>query len=113
MSTSLRPALARLSAGMLLLTSIATATATPASAVAAPTCSTSQPTAGAAAAMAVACNEIVEDLSRRTESSTTAANPDGTQVVTEYAQPRWARNAAGQWADVDTTLHVAGDAIVA
>ncbi len=46
----------------------------------------------------------VEVTSLRDESSTTYANPDGTFTLTTHAQPVRAKNADGQWQDIDTTL---------
>ncbi|WP_329275229.1 FG-GAP-like repeat-containing protein [Streptomyces sp. NBC_01451] len=46
----------------------------------------------------------VEVTALRDESSTTYANPDGTFTLTTHAQPIRARNADGQWQDIDTGL---------
>ncbi|NEC87954.1 FG-GAP-like repeat-containing protein [Streptomyces sp. SID12501] len=46
----------------------------------------------------------VEVTALRDESSTTYANPDGTFTLTTHAQPIRARNADGQWQDIDTSL---------
>jgi hypothetical protein len=46
----------------------------------------------------------VEVTALRDASSTTYANPDGTFTLTTHAQPVRAKNADGQWQDIDTTL---------
>ncbi|MFC9845293.1 DNRLRE domain-containing protein [Streptomyces sp. NPDC060223] len=51
-----------------------------------------------------ATGKKVEVTALRDESSTTYANPDGTFTLTTYAQPVRAKNADGQWQDIDTRL---------
>jgi hypothetical protein len=79
---------------------------------AAPACSSIQSGAAAAAAMARACNQPVEDISLRTPDSRTVHNADGTQELTEYAEPQWAKTADGTWSNVDTNLRLVNGAVV-
>ncbi len=51
-----------------------------------------------------ATGKKVEVTALRDESSTTYANPDGTFTLTTHAQPVRAKNADGQWQDIDTDL---------
>ncbi|NEA65616.1 FG-GAP-like repeat-containing protein [Streptomyces sp. SID12488] len=51
-----------------------------------------------------ATGKKAEVTALRDESSTTYANPDGTFTLTTHAQPIRARNADGQWQDIDTGL---------
>ena len=61
-----------------------------------------------AAAAAIRSGEPVEDLSRRTESATIVANPDGTWTSKDFGEPvRIRRN--DKWVDVDYTLTKQGD----
>jgi RHS repeat-associated protein len=46
----------------------------------------------------------VEDLSQRTETTQVFANPDGSWTSQEAASPVRARDAHGNWADIDATL---------
>jgi len=51
----------------------------------------------------------VEDLSARTESSKTFANPDGTWTVEDWGTAVQVRDEDGAWQDVDYTLVEQGD----
>lgn len=51
-----------------------------------------------------ATRKKVEVTALRDESSTTYANPDGTFTLVTHAQPVRAKNADGQWQDIDTSL---------
>ena len=46
----------------------------------------------------------VEDLSQRTESSQTFANPDGSWTTEAATQPEFVKDEAGTWHHIDTTL---------
>ncbi|HZM74384.1 MAG TPA: LamG-like jellyroll fold domain-containing protein [Candidatus Limnocylindrales bacterium] len=74
-------------------------------------CQSSQRDARAAAAMASACGQVVEDMSGRSPTSRVLARPDGSRELVEYAQPRWVRRADGSWAEADTTLRRTGAAV--
>jgi hypothetical protein len=62
--------------------------------------------------MAAACHQPVEDISLRTPDSKTVHNADGTQELTEYAEPQWAKTAAGTWSTVDTNLRLLNGNVV-
>jgi hypothetical protein len=53
---------------------------------------------------AEATHESVEDPTRRTETSTTFANPDGTWTTKVSMSPVNFRNADGEWKPIDTSL---------
>ncbi len=53
---------------------------------------------------AVSSGERVEDISQRTDSTRTYANPDGTWSVENYGTPIQARDDDGQWHDLDLDL---------
>jgi hypothetical protein len=53
---------------------------------------------------AQATDTRVEDLSARTASASTFANPDGTWTTEEAASPYRAKDDGGDWQDIDTTL---------
>ena len=57
-----------------------------------------------AAASARAGDAPVEDLSARTESTTTVVNPDGTATLRDFGSPVRVQNEDGTWADVDFDL---------
>lgn len=63
-----------------------------------------QPSAAAAMSAALEYGDPVEDLSARTESASTFANPDGTWTTESTPGPFRAQDAAGQWQPIDTTL---------
>ncbi|RKE05089.1 RHS repeat-associated protein [Streptomyces sp. TLI_171] len=46
----------------------------------------------------------VEDLGKRTESTSVFTNPDGSKTVRVYSRPVHYKAADGSWADIDTTL---------
>ncbi|WBB78832.1 FG-GAP-like repeat-containing protein [Micromonospora sp. WMMD882] len=58
----------------------------------------------AAIELAARCDQRVEILAARTETTQVFANPDGTGVVEEYAQPQRVRRADGTWTAPDPTL---------
>lgn len=55
--------------------------------------------------------EPVEVLAERGESRTVRALPNGRMEVEEHIRPIRTRK-DGEWADIDTTLHRSGDAVV-
>jgi RHS repeat-associated protein len=62
---------------------------------------------------AVAQGSRVEDLSARTESAQTFANPDGSWTTESTFAPVRVQHADGSWADIDTTLVAGKDGTVA
>ncbi|MFI9757919.1 LamG domain-containing protein [Streptomyces sp. NPDC051963] len=48
--------------------------------------------------------EPVEVTAERTEYAQTFANPDGTYTLKQATAPQWAKDASGEWHDIDTTL---------
>ncbi|MDN3026666.1 DNRLRE domain-containing protein [Streptomyces sp. S.PB5] len=91
-------------------TAVSAASETQATAVGGTVTEADTPEAAIVAAHAV--NRRVEVLERRTESSTTWANPDGTLVTELSSGPvRMLRN--GSWVDVDATLTRRADGSVA
>lgn len=61
------------------------------------------PDTASAAAGAVAADKPVEDLSQRSETSTTVLNPNGTSTLMQYGGPVRIKR-EGEWVDVDNTL---------
>ena len=57
------------------------------------------------------CRRPVEALSRRSGTSRTTVNPDGTYRLELTASPRWAKRPDGTWGDIDTTLRTVGGVI--
>jgi hypothetical protein len=53
---------------------------------------------------AAASGEPVEVTAERTEYSQTFANPDGTYTLKQGTAPQRAKDASGEWHDIDTTL---------
>jgi hypothetical protein len=53
---------------------------------------------------AAATGESVEVTAERTEYAQTFANPDGTYTLKQATAPERAKDASGQWHDIDTTL---------
>ena len=70
-------------------------------------------TAALAGARAHACGRPVEVLGRRSVTSQTFANPDGTFRLEVSAVPRWVRHPDGSWSGVDTSLRRAADGSLA
>ncbi|MFD2840204.1 DNRLRE domain-containing protein [Populibacterium corticicola] len=58
---------------------------------------------------AVSSGRRVEDVSQRTESTRTYANPDGTWTLEDLGEPAYVQGEDGQWQDVDLTLVKRGD----
>ncbi len=98
---ALRPTLRVLGVGTLLVGALVVPSS-PASA--APACVTSVADRAAAIEMAARCGQRVEVLSARTETVQVFANPDGTGLVEQYAQPQRVRTADGNWTAPDPTL---------
>ncbi len=67
-----------------------------------------RPDGFSASAQARILGEPVEDLSQRTESSRTLANPDGSWTTEELGGPAWVER-DGQWLGVDLDLVARGD----
>lgn len=65
---------------------------------------TEEPDAASAMQTARTSGHRVEDLSKRTESAQTFANPDGTMTLKSFATPVRVKQADGSWADVDFNL---------
>jgi RHS repeat-associated protein len=63
-----------------------------------------RPDAVSAAVTARVTDKPVEDLSSRTESSTTVVNPDGTNTMQDFGSPVRVQGDDGSWADVDFDL---------
>jgi large repetitive protein len=72
-----------------------------------------RPDAVSAMVTARATGERVEDLSRRTETTTTWANPDGTITTEGHTGQIRFRDNAGKWRDVDLALERRADGTVA
>ncbi|MEO6473389.1 MAG: DNRLRE domain-containing protein, partial [Aeromicrobium sp.] len=68
-----------------------------------------RPDTVSAALTARLSKEPVEDLSARTESSSTIANPDGTFTQRQYASPIRLKDEAGDWQKVDYDLEKQDD----
>jgi Concanavalin A-like lectin/glucanases superfamily len=81
--------------------------------VAAPACQTTGPDEASASAMAKRCGKRVEVLAKRSESSQTFANPDGSSTVTSSVVPARVHRSDGSWVAVDTTLRQRPDGSVA
>lgn len=63
-----------------------------------------RPDAVSAGVTARATGKPVEDLSARTESTTTVVNPDGTRTAKDFGAPIRVEQADGSWKDVDPDL---------
>ncbi|MEV7145500.1 LamG domain-containing protein [Streptomyces sp. NPDC093084] len=61
---------------------------------------------------AKASGDPVEVVDQRTEYTQTFANPDGTYTLKQATTPQRAKDAAGTWHDIDTTLVRRGDGSV-
>ncbi|WP_165978078.1 LamG-like jellyroll fold domain-containing protein [Actinomadura darangshiensis] len=101
---------------MLALTMVAAVLQVPmASPLPGPVAHADEPKAAATEQQAVAVakqtGDPVEVISRRGESRTVRALPNGRIEVEQHVQPIRARQ-GGEWADIDTALHRSGDAIV-
>ncbi|MFS8105184.1 FG-GAP-like repeat-containing protein, partial [Lentzea alba] len=81
------------------------------SVAAAPDCVDAQQTPQAAIDMAKRCGQRVEVLSLRSENAQTFAKPQGGYTEEQSAEPRFARQADGSWARVDTTLRANGKTV--
>lgn len=68
--------------------------------------------ASAAAKMAAECNQRVEVLSRRTETTQVYLNPDGTATIEQFAFPQRVRRLDGSWMALDPTLSVTSDGTI-
>lgn len=79
----------------------APATAAPSRHVVAPD---SRPDGLSAQVAARASGSRVEDMSLRTPTSQTFANPDGTWTTETTTDPRFVQDPRGSWRDIDTTL---------
>ncbi|QSB13579.1 LamG domain-containing protein [Natronosporangium hydrolyticum] len=59
---------------------------------------------GSAARLAAECGESVEIEAGRSPTQRQVAEPDGSVTLESYLRPQWARDAAGEWVDVDPQL---------
>lgn len=62
-----------------------------------------------AAAMAKSCDDRVEALSPRTQTSQTFMNPNGTSTIEQFSRPQRVQRANGGWSALDPTLVVNAD----
>src|SRR5262245_16031417 len=77
-----------------------------------PACSSDADSAVTAASSARVCGGRVEVLPARTPYAQTFATAEGTMVLEQSVEPRWAKRPDGSWSDVDTTLRFASDGSV-
>lgn len=70
---------------------------------------TSRPDRVSAMSTARAQKSSVEDLSARTATTSVFANSDGTWTTKSFGGPVRAKNAAGAWVDLDSTVSKQGD----
>ncbi|MDG4825039.1 FG-GAP-like repeat-containing protein [Asanoa sp. WMMD1127] len=77
-----------------------------------PACAAEAVDPAAAVALAAACDRRVEVRSARTETTRVFADPDGSGVVEQYAQPQRVRRADASWVALDTTLTTTKDGLL-